>query len=145
MALQKTLAWLLLLTLLSLELVQPSYGQPPMYQRFLRQHMDPVKTVNNNSYCNVMMQRRRMTANHCKHFNTFIHENIWNIRSICSTPPIQCKNGQMNCHQGLVSVTDCKETGSSRFPNCRYQPRASPRLIVIACQGNPPVPVHFDR
>ncbi|KAM5338161.1 ribonuclease 4 isoform 1-T2 [Glossophaga mutica] len=147
MALQKTLSLLLLslLTLLGLGLVQPSYGQDRLYQRFLRQHVDPDGAGGNDGYCNMMMQRRKMTSRHCKSFNTFIHENIWNIRSICSTTNIQCKNGKMNCHEGVVNVTDCRETGNSKAPNCRYRAMTSTRRVVIACEGNPEVPVHFDR
>nr|XP_005560766.1 PREDICTED: ribonuclease 4 [Macaca fascicularis] len=146
MALQRThsLLLLLLLTLLGLGLVQPSYGQNGMYQRFLRQHVHPEETGGNDRYCNMMMQRRKMTLHHCKRFNTFIHEDIWNIRSICSTTNIQCKNGKMNCHEGVVKVTDCRDTGSSKAPNCRYRAMASTRPVVIACEGNPQVPVHFD-
>ena len=49
MALQRTQAFLLLLllTLLGLGLVQPSYGQDRMYQRFLRKHVDPNETGGN--------------------------------------------------------------------------------------------------
>ncbi|KAM9645557.1 ribonuclease 4 [Trichechus inunguis] len=141
----RSLFLFLLLTLLGLVLVQPSYGQDRMYQRFLRQHVDPQGTGGNDSYCNLMMQRRKMTTNRCKPFNTFIHENIWNIHSICSTTNIQCKNGKMNCHESVVKVTDCKETGSSRAPNCRYRAMANTRRVVIACDGNPKVPVHFDK
>ncbi|XP_027426267.1 ribonuclease 4 isoform X1 [Zalophus californianus] len=146
MALQRTrsLLLLLLLTLLGLGLVQPSYGQDRMYQRFLRQHVDPEETGGNDTYCNLMMQRRKMVRQ-CKRFNTFIHEDIWNIRSICSTTNIQCKNGKMNCHEGVVKVTDCRETGSSRAPNCRYRASASTRHVVIACEGDPQLPVHLDR
>ncbi|XP_043777036.1 ribonuclease 4-like [Cervus elaphus] len=126
MALQRTQVFLLflLLSLLGLGLVQPSYGQDRMYQRFLRQHVDPDETAGSDGYCNLMMQRRKMTSHQCKRFNTFIHEDLWNIRSIC-TANIQCKNGQMNCHEGVVRVTDCRETGSSRAPNCRYRAKAS--------------------
>nr|XP_042140740.1 ribonuclease 4 [Peromyscus maniculatus bairdii]XP_042140741.1 ribonuclease 4 [Peromyscus maniculatus bairdii]XP_042140742.1 ribonuclease 4 [Peromyscus maniculatus bairdii] len=147
MALQRTRSWflLLVLTLLGLGLVQPSSGQDRMYQRFLRQHVAPQDTGGDDRYCNVMMQRRKMTAPQCKRFNTFIHEDIWNIRGICSTANIQCKNSNMNCHEGVVKVTDCRETGGSRAPNCRYRARASTRRVVIACEGNPEVPVHFDR
>ncbi|XP_046510598.1 ribonuclease 4 isoform X1 [Equus asinus] len=147
MALQRTLSLLLLLllTMLGLVLIQPSYGQDRMYQRFLRQHVDPEVTVGSDAYCNLMMQRRKMTSYQCKRFNTFIHEDIWNIRSICSTTSIQCKNGKMNCHEGVVKVTDCRETGSSRAPNCRYRAMTSTRRVVVACEGNPEVPVHFDR
>ncbi|KAH0505891.1 Ribonuclease 4 [Microtus ochrogaster] len=137
----QSLLLLLVLALLGLGLVQPSYGQDRMYQRFLRQHVDSQQTGGSDSYCNLMMQRRRMTSHQCKRFNTFIHEDIWNIRSICSTASIQCKNGQMNCHEGVLKVTDCRETGSSRAPNCRYRASASTRRVVIACEGNPEVPV----
>ena len=127
MALQRTQVFLLflLLTLLGLGLVQPSYGQDRMYQRFLRQHVDPDETGGNDGYCNLMVQRRKMTSHQCKPFNTFIREDLWNIRSVCSTANIQCKNGQMNCHEAVVRVTDCRETGSSRAPNCRYRAKAS--------------------
>lgn len=147
MALHRTrsLLLLLLLTLLGLGLVQPSYGQDRMYQRFLRQHVDPEGTGGNDTYCNLMMQRRKMTTHQCKRFNTFVHEDIWSIRSICSTTNIQCKNGKMNCHEGVVKVTDCRETGSSSAPNCRYRASASTRHVVIACEGDPQLPVHFDR
>lgn len=146
MALQRTrsLLLLLLLTLLGLGLVQPSYGQDRMYQRFLRQHADPQETGGDDSYCNLMMQRRKMTTPRCKRFNSFIHEDIWSIHSICSTASIPCKNNQMNCHEGVVKVTDCRDTGNSVAPNCRYRARARTRRVVIACEGNPAVPVHFD-
>uniref|UniRef100_A0A8C8UJA8 Ribonuclease 4 n=1 Tax=Peromyscus maniculatus bairdii TaxID=230844 RepID=A0A8C8UJA8_PERMB len=77
MALQRTQSWflLLVLTLLGLGLVQPSSGQDRMYQRFLRQHVAPQDTGGDDRYCNVMMQRRKMTAPQCKRFNTFIHED----------------------------------------------------------------------
>lgn len=140
-----SLLLLLLLTLLVLVLVQPCYGQDHMYQRFLRQHVDPDVSTGSDGYCNLMMQRRKMTLHQCKRFNTFIHESIWNIRSICSTANILCKNGKMNCHEGVMKVTDCKETGNSKAPNCRYRAKASTRRVVIACEGNPEVPVHFDR
>uniref|UniRef100_A0A8C9C096 Ribonuclease 4 n=1 Tax=Phocoena sinus TaxID=42100 RepID=A0A8C9C096_PHOSS len=137
MALQTThaLLLLLLLTLLGLGLVQPSYGQDRMYQRFLRQHVDPDVTGGNDGYCNLVMQRRKMTSHQCKRFNTFIHEDLGSIHSICRTSNIQCKNGRMNCHEGVVKVTDCRETGSSRAPNCRYRAKASTRRVVIACEG----------
>ncbi|ELK26233.1 PREDICTED: ribonuclease 4 [Myotis davidii] len=145
MALQKTLSLLLLslMTLLGLGLVEPSYGQP-MYQRFLRQHVESRGPGGTKLYCNTMMQTRGMTTPTCKQFNTFIHENIGTISNICNATNIQCKNGMMNCHAGVVRVTDCKDTGSSPSPKCSYQATASTRRIVIACQGNPLVPVHLD-
>ncbi|XP_023608649.1 ribonuclease 4-like [Myotis lucifugus] len=144
MALQKTLSLLLLLllTLLGLGFVQPSYGQF-MYQPLQQQHVDSTQRGGTSLYRNTMMQRQGMTRLRCKQFNTFIHENIGAINNICRTPNIQCRNGKENCHEGVVRVTDCRLTAS--FPvNCRYEGRGSSRHVVIACEGNPQVPVHFD-
>ncbi|XP_014310202.1 ribonuclease 4 [Myotis lucifugus] len=145
MALQKTLSLLLLslLTLLGLGLVQPSYGET-MHQRFLREHVDSNWTGGNNWYCNTMMQRRGMTRPRCKQLNTFIHADIGTIKNICRTPNIRCKNGRMNCHGRHVRVTECSLTASSQR-KCSYQGRGRSRRVVIACQGNPPVPVRFDK
>ncbi|CAK6432444.1 unnamed protein product [Pipistrellus nathusii] len=144
MALQKTLSLLLLLlvTLLGLGLVQPSFGQS-MYQQFLRQHVDTKNRGGTSFYCNKMMQIRGMTRPRCKQFNTFIHENIWDINNICKNPNIQCKNGKMNCHADVMRVTDCKLTSRSRR-NCRYQGWGSSRPVVIACDDKTLMPVYFD-
>ncbi|XP_070262108.1 ribonuclease 4-like [Myotis yumanensis] len=146
MALQKTLLLLVLslLTLLGLGLVQPSYGET-RYEKFQRQHVDSIGPGGTNLYCNRRMDKQEMTKLKCKPFNTFIHENIGTINNICNNPNIRCKNGKMNCHAGVVRVTDCKDTGSSSPPNCSYKATASTRRVVIACQGNPLVPVHLDR
>ncbi|XP_028934099.1 ribonuclease 4 [Ornithorhynchus anatinus] len=140
---------LLLLALLALlgPALLPVSGQKTMYQRFLRQHVDPEGENGGDAtaYCNRMMQARKMTAQRCKAFNTFIHEPIYKINSICSTDSISCKNGRMNCHEGVVRVTDCREKGGSRPGNCRYRAQVSTRRVVIACEGDPQVPVHFDR
>ncbi|EPQ12766.1 Ribonuclease 4 [Myotis brandtii] len=143
MALQKTLSLLLLflLTLLGLGLVQPSYGQS-MYQRFKQQHVDSTQRGGTSSYCNSMMQKRKMTRPTCKQFNTFIHADIGAINNICKTTKFRCKNGKMNCHAGVVRITECRLTASSR-QNCRYQGKGSSKRVVIACQGNPLVPVHL--
>ncbi|XP_006766109.1 PREDICTED: ribonuclease 4 [Myotis davidii] len=146
MALQKILLSLLLslLTLLGLGLVQPSYGET-RYKKFQRQHVDSRGPGGTNLYCNTMMHKQGMTRPTCKEFNTFIHENIGTINNICNAPNIQCKNGKENCHAGVVRVTDCNDTKSSPPPNCSYKATASTRRVVIACEGNPLVPVHLDR
>ncbi|XP_008158729.2 ribonuclease 4 [Eptesicus fuscus] len=144
MALQKTFSLLLLLLqmLLGLGLVQPSYGQS-MYQQFLRQHVDSEETGGTDLYCNTIMQTWGMTRPTCKQFNTFIQADIGAINNICRNLNIQCKNGKMNCHKGVVRVIDCRLTTGSPG-NCRYEGRGSSRNVVIACDGKPPVPVHFD-
>ncbi|XP_076983429.1 ribonuclease 4 [Tamandua tetradactyla] len=146
MALPRTHSLLLILLLILLELlVQPSWGQNRLYQRFLRQHVDSQGKGGTVRYCNYMMQKRRMTVPQCKHVNTFIHEDIWDIHNICNNPSTRCNNGMMNCHVGVAKVTDCRETGGSTTQNCRYRATSSTRQIVIACDSNPAVPVHFDR
>lgn len=141
-----SLLLVLLLAILGLGLIKPSYGQDPRYQRFLLQHVDSQNRGGTNTYCNTMMKRRGMaTSFNCKRFNTFIHDNASNIDTICRAKNVRCKNGQMNCHGGMRRVTDCALTSSSRPPNCRYQARGHSRNIVIACDGNPYLPVHFDR
>ncbi|XP_043840219.1 ribonuclease 4-like [Dromiciops gliroides] len=142
MAMQGIRTLLLLLALLGLWLVQPSSGQVRRYQQFLRQHVDPTSEGGDASYCNQMMHRRRMTVPRCKPVNSFIHEDIWNINSICHTVGIKCKNGQMNCHEGIMKVTDCRVTGGSVSPNCRYRATARTRHVAIACDDS--LPVHFD-
>ncbi|XP_039725757.1 LOW QUALITY PROTEIN: ribonuclease 4 [Pteropus medius] len=148
MALQRILSLLLLLllTLLGLGLLQPSYGQDHMYQRFLRQHVDSKVTNRNESYCNLLMQRRKMTSRYCKYFNTFIHEDIWKIINICSTTNIQCRTGEMNCHEwSVVNATDCRLIAGSKAPKCRYRAMTGTRQVVIARDGNPALPMHFAR
>lgn len=128
-------------------------------ERFLRQHVDSEEKGGTDWYCNKMMQTRGMTLPDCKKLNTFIHEDIGTINNICSTPNIQCKNRKMNCHAGVVRVTECalirrpKDPycsdrvimGGNQPPKCDYKATASTRPVVIACEGNPLVPVHFDR
>ncbi|XP_049624660.1 ribonuclease 4-like [Suncus etruscus] len=147
MAFQKnrSLLLFLFLTLLGLGLIQPSNGQSHMYQQFLRQHVDTQGTGGSSGYCNLMMQRRGMTSPKCKPVNTFIHESISDINRICSSRNTTCKNGQMNCYRGIVRVTECTDSGAARSPNCRYWARTNTRSVVIACNGNPRVPVHFDQ
>ncbi|XP_044518252.1 ribonuclease 4-like [Gracilinanus agilis] len=142
MAMQKTGSLFLLLALLGLWLVPPSSGQNQRFQRFLRQHVEPSSEGGDSTYCNQMMHRRRMTVPRCKPVNTFIHEDIWNINSICRTTNIRCKNGQMNCHEGIMKTTDCRATGGSTSPNCRYRAMTRTRHVVIACEDS--MPVHFD-
>ncbi|ELK36749.1 PREDICTED: ribonuclease 4 [Myotis davidii] len=145
MALQKTLSLLLLslLTLLGLGLVQTSYGET-RYEKFQRQHVDSTVRSGDNGYCNKTMQTQGMTLNFCKELNTFIHEDISVINNICKTPNIRCKNGKMNCHEGEVRITECKNIGKTKPPNCSYQATAGKKSVIIACEGNPLVPVHFD-
>lgn len=145
MALQRTLSLLLLLllTLLGLGLLHPSYGQDRKYQRFMQQHVDSRVTNHNETYCNLLMQGRKMTSRYCKYFNTFIHEDTWKVINICSTANIQCRNGEMNCHESAVNATDCRLIAGSKAPECRYRAMTGTRRVVIACDGNPALPVHF--
>ncbi|ELK28797.1 Ribonuclease 4, partial [Myotis davidii] len=96
-----------------------------------------------NWYCNTVMPRRGLTRPRCKQYHTFINEDIETIKKICRHPNIQCRNGRMNCHAGVVRVTDCSLTGTPP-KNCKYEGRGRSRRVVIACQDNPLLPVRLD-
>lgn len=145
MALQRTFSLLLLLLLTLLELGLSSYGdENRMYQRFVQQHVDSKVANRNESYCDLLMQRRKMTSRYCRYFNTFIHEDIWKVINICSTTKIRCRNGEMNCHESVVNATDCRLIAGFKAPDCRYWAMTGTRRVVIACEGNPGLPVHFS-
>lgn len=137
----------LALVLLVLGRVQPSLGKESKAMKFQRQHMDPDSDPSNNSsYCNQMMRRRKMTEGRCKPMNTFVHELLEDVEAICMEDNIRCKNGQNNCHKSKFNmrVTDCRLTNGSRYPNCKYHTSQKEKQIIVACVGNPSVPVHFD-
>nr|AGF41091.1 RNase1 [Chaerephon plicatus] len=137
----------LALVLLVLGWVQPSLGKESRAMKFQRQHMDPDSQSNNNSnYCNQMMRRRKMTEGRCKPVNTFVHEPLVEVQAICLQGNITCKNGQSNCHKSSSSmhITECRLTNGSRYPNCAYHTSQKEKQIIVACEGNPYVPVHFD-
>ncbi|XP_066198925.1 ribonuclease pancreatic [Saccopteryx leptura] len=138
---------LLVLVLLVLGWVQPSLGKESRTKKFQRQHMDPGGNASGNSiYCNQMMRRRKMTEGRCKPVNTFVHEPLVDVQAICLQGNITCKNGQPNCHKSnsSMNITDCRLTNGSKYPNCQYKTSSKERQIIVACEGNPYVPVHFD-
>nr|ACV70063.1 RNase 1 alpha [Callosciurus prevostii] len=149
MALEKPLALfpLLVLVLLLLEWVSPTVGRESAAKKFQRQHMDSSDSFSSSpTYCNEMMKRRNMTKGHCKPVNTFVHEPLVDVRAVCTQENVTCKNGQTNCYQSKSSmhITDCRLTRGSKYPDCRYQTTVKEKHIVVACEGNPSVPVHFD-
>ena len=100
----------------------------------------------NPNYCNLMMFCRKMTQGKCKPVNTFVHESLADVKAVCSQKKVTCKNGQTNCYQSksTMRITDCRETGSSKYPNCAYKTTQVEKRIIVACAGKPYVPVHFD-
>nr|XP_010947981.2 ribonuclease pancreatic-like isoform X1 [Camelus bactrianus] len=147
MVLKFLFLFLFLSLLLVLGWVQPSLGRESPSKKFQRQHMDSGNSPGNNTnYCNQMMKRRKMTRGWCKPVNTFVHESLEDVKAICSEKNITCKNGQYNCHQSnsTVNITDCRQTGSSRYPNCVYKTTKLQKRIIVACEGNVSMPVHLD-
>ncbi|XP_003421649.1 ribonuclease pancreatic isoform X2 [Loxodonta africana] len=149
MTLEKSFVLLPLLALMLLVLgwAQPSLGKESPARKFQRQHMDSDSNPSNSSsYCNLMMRRRNMTKGYCKSVNTFVHNPLVDVQAICLQKNITCKNGQPNCHQSnsSIPITDCRLTGSSKYPNCAYRTSNKMRHIIVACKGKPYVPVHFD-
>ncbi|XP_053450842.1 ribonuclease pancreatic isoform X2 [Nycticebus coucang] len=150
MALEKSLVPfpLLVVVLLMLEYVRPSLGKETPAMKFQRQHMDSggTSSISNHTYCNQMMQRRNMTKGRCKPVNTFVHEPLEDVQAVCFQERVNCKNGQTNCYKSSSSmdITDCRLTNGSKYPNCSYRTSQKKRHIIVACEGTPYVPVHFD-
>nr|AHI58776.1 pancreatic ribonuclease [Martes flavigula] len=136
----------LVLVLLVLDCVQPSLAKESRYEKFQRQHMDPDTSTVTSGYCNQMMKRRDMTVGRCKPVNTFIHEPLPDVQAVCSQGNVPCKNGQPNCYQSSskMRITDCRLKKGSKYPKCDYETKQLQKSIIVACEGNPYVPVHFD-
>ncbi|KAM5235253.1 ribonuclease pancreatic-like [Ctenodactylus gundi] len=149
MALWKSLILcpVLLLVLLELGWVQPSLGKETSAQKFLRQHVDSGGSPSSgSSYCDQMMRARNMTQSRCKPLNTFVHEPLADVQAVCSQKNVPCKNGNSNCYQSNsnMHITECRLTGSSKYPTCLYNTVQREKRIVVACEGSPYVPVHYD-
>ncbi|XP_036054629.1 ribonuclease pancreatic [Onychomys torridus] len=145
MGLEKSLILFPLLLLVA-GWVQPSLGKETSAMKFKRQHVDSGSPSSSPTYCNQMMQRREMTKGSCKPVNTFVHESLEDIQAVCSQENVKCKNGRTNCYKSrsALHITDCHLTGSSKYPNCQYKTSQQQKHIIVACEGNPFVPVHFD-
>nr|Q8VD83.2 RecName: Full=Ribonuclease pancreatic; AltName: Full=RNase 1; AltName: Full=RNase A; Flags: Precursor [Sundamys muelleri] len=140
---------LILFSLLVLVLgwVQPSLGKESSPDKFKRQHMDTEGSSKSSpTYCNQMRSPQEMTKGSCKPVNTFLHEPLEDVQAICSQDKVTCKDGKSNCHKSssTLHITDCCLKGSSNYPKCNYTTTESQKHIIIACDGNPYVPVHFD-
>ncbi|XP_075387799.1 ribonuclease pancreatic [Tenrec ecaudatus] len=149
MALEKSFVLFPLLALLLLVVgwAQPSLGKESPAMKFQRQHMDPGSSSSSNlNYCNQMMTYRNMTRDRCKPVNTFVHEPLEEVQAVCLQGSITCKNGQLNCHKSGSSmhITDCRLKGGSKYPKCEYRATTKMSYIIVACEGKPYVPVHFD-
>ncbi|XP_034354327.1 ribonuclease pancreatic-like [Arvicanthis niloticus] len=125
--------------------VQPSLGQESKAEKFKRQHVDPEGSSNRSpTYCNEMMRRRKIP---CKNKNTFIHESLEDVQAVCSQEKVTCKKPMMNnCYKSRATmhITDCDLQKNPKFTNCNYKTRRFQKHIIVACEGNPSVPVHFD-
>ncbi|XP_034354591.1 ribonuclease pancreatic-like [Arvicanthis niloticus] len=127
--------------------VQPSLGKESSAAKFKRQHMDPEGSSSSSpTYCNQMMKSREMTKGTCKPVNTFVHESLEDVQAVCSQENVTCKNGRSNCYKSraTIQITDCRLKGNSKYPNCDYKTSRVQKHIIVACEGNPSVPVHFD-
>nr|Q9WUX6.1 RecName: Full=Ribonuclease pancreatic; AltName: Full=RNase 1; AltName: Full=RNase A; Flags: Precursor [Uranomys ruddi]CAB41486.1 pancreatic ribonuclease [Uranomys ruddi] len=146
MGLEKSLILFPLLVLV-LGWVQPSLARESPAMKFERQHMDSDGASSSSStYCNQMMKRREMTKESCKPVNTFVHEPLADVQAVCSQENVTCKNGKQNCYKSTsaLHITDCRLKDNSKYPNCDYKTSQYQKHIIVACEGNPYVPVHFD-
>ncbi|KAF0877875.1 RNAS1 Ribonuclease, partial [Crocuta crocuta] len=137
---------LLVLVLLALGCVQTSLGKESRVMKFQWQHVDSDTTTSSPSYCNEMMKRRDMTDGWCKPVNTFVHKPLADIQAVCHQRNVTCKNGQPNCHKSTskMNITNCHLKHGSKYPKCTYQTSQEKKYIIVACEGDPIMPVHFD-
>ncbi|XP_049624948.1 ribonuclease pancreatic-like [Suncus etruscus] len=151
MALKKSLILFPMLALILRVLlgwVRPSLAQEPGAMRFIREHIDPqVPFTSNTTYCDVMMVLRNMTRGACKEVNNFVHTSLPEVNAVCHNDFTKCANGSRVCHQSSspMILTHCVLKRSSKYPNCTYWSNPIAKYIVVICDGNPYVPVHFDR
>ncbi|KAG8525091.1 Ribonuclease pancreatic [Galemys pyrenaicus] len=69
-------------------------------------------------YCNQMMNNLNLWG---KDFNTFVHELMEDIEDVCQS-----------------------QTSSARISGATTTIHSVKCIIIIACDGNPPVPIHCD-
>lgn len=153
--------YLILFPLLALVLglIRRSQGRESPDMRFQRQHMDPGGLSNRSpTYCNTMMRRRGMANGWCKEKNTFVHEPLADVQAVCFQENVPCRNGRNNCYKSRspMHITECNlkptyrhvihcdPNGGSRDRKCDYLTSHYQKHIIVACEGNPYVPVHLD-
>ncbi|XP_059036995.1 ribonuclease pancreatic-like [Mustela lutreola] len=136
----------LVLVLLVLGYVQPSLAKETQAEKFLRQHMDPDTSTVTASYCNKMMKHRNIMVGDCKLVNTFIHEPLPDVQAVCFQGNVPCKNTKPNCHKSSskMRITDCHLKKEAKYPKCEYETQQLRKSIIVTCEGNPYVPVHFN-
>ncbi|XP_074838270.1 angiogenin-like [Carettochelys insculpta] len=128
--------WLLLLCL-ALASAETRYG------KFVRQHIDYPKTSapDSRTYCNQMMQHRKMTSPTCKFTNTFIHDSAKMITTVCGSGGTPAK-GNLRDSKAAFPITTCQLQGGSQKPPCSYKAKSNTQRIRIACEGR--FPVHYE-
>ncbi|XP_004599886.1 ribonuclease pancreatic [Ochotona princeps] len=143
------MAWAKFVVLSSLVLGLPVLGLAKfdvdsLALKFQWQHIDPT-LPRSSTYCNQKMEEQDMTQG-CKPLNTFVHEPLEKVQAVCFQENVICKDGQTNCYWSKCKMhtTDCHLLNPSMYPNCRYQTFQKDRYIIVACQGNPFVPVHYE-
>ncbi|XP_037358860.1 ribonuclease pancreatic-like [Talpa occidentalis] len=114
-------------------------GARPSWPKFENDHMDPGNGPFGPNYCKKEMKSRNISGKQC---NTFVHEPMEAVQAVCLEPNITCKNGRDNCHKSRspMSITECfRKKGRSSYKAINEK-----RYIIIACKGNPLLPVHYD-
>ncbi|XP_062993024.1 ribonuclease-like [Elgaria multicarinata webbii] len=114
------------------------------HEKFFRQHIDFPKTsseLDPRRYCNLMMQRRGMTATICKPSNTFIHGDHTPVDAICRGGGTFYSENYYDSNAPF-DLTACRLVGGgTQHPPCTYRGRISSQRIRVACINGEPV--HF--
>uniref|UniRef100_A0A4W4F4L4 Ribonuclease A-domain domain-containing protein n=1 Tax=Electrophorus electricus TaxID=8005 RepID=A0A4W4F4L4_ELEEL len=121
------------LTLLLVLCVIP-YTDAQTEKEFIKKHIRPLLN------CNETMKEINGRGN-CKYINTFILDEISNVRQVCMGDKFHHNNSQCYQSRKKFNIIECKVLNSSS-PSCIYNRVNANKPIKITCDESNK-PVHF--
>ncbi|XP_043830640.1 inactive ribonuclease-like protein 10 [Dromiciops gliroides] len=112
------------------EAEEPFHQEGVLHLRQVQFVMKAQKTCQPKSICRVQ--------------HTFIHENLDEVKAMCVSPRIPCKENK--CHQSseLWKFAVCQLIGDIVFPNkCYYQSTPVTVTVTIDCNGMEPQSLNY--
>uniref|UniRef100_A0A4W4DPU3 Ribonuclease A-domain domain-containing protein n=1 Tax=Electrophorus electricus TaxID=8005 RepID=A0A4W4DPU3_ELEEL len=140
-----SLLWLALTLLLVLCVIP--YTDAQTEKEFIKKHVRPHNLLQDS--CNESMQEINGRGN-CKPINTFILDNISNVRQVCSNGRyLDIRLWHNNYYKYYESnrnfnIVNCTLIRNSKPPICRYKHINGSEHIFVACDQNDR-PVHYGQ
>lgn len=125
------LQWILLLGACA---VVRAANTPPLYDRFLQNHI--IERLNTDD-CSSVMQNLKLNetgTENCISDHTFIvHDMLRSVYLICNeSGNIVSKNIYKS--QQLFLLVHCSRSSGTQYPNCSYRGSASRRAVKVSCE-----------